>query len=60
MRGAINVGGVFGRLRREVHLYVIDPDSTPDVPIITPLEEYFSRHRFMKALVPFSDLDNIP
>ncbi len=59
MRGAVNVGAGFDRLRREVHLDVDDVDSTPNVQIVTPLEEYFSIHRFVKAHVPFSDLDPI-
>jgi hypothetical protein len=37
-RGAVNVGAVLGRLRREVHSGVVDIKSTPDVQIITPLE----------------------
>jgi hypothetical protein len=38
--GAVNVGVGLGRLRREVHSGVVDTDSTPDVPIITPLEHF--------------------
>ena len=38
MRGAINVGTVFGRLRREVHSGVVDTDSTTEVHTIMPLE----------------------
>ncbi len=40
MRGAVNVGAVFGRLRRLVHSGVVDTDSTPDVQIITPLVDF--------------------
>ncbi len=40
MRGAGNVGAGLGGLRREVHSGVVDTDSTPDVQIITPLEEF--------------------
>ncbi len=39
MRGAVNVGAVFGRLRREVHFGVVDPDSTTEVHIIMPLDD---------------------
>jgi hypothetical protein len=39
-RGAVNVGAGLGRVRREVHSGVVDTDSTPDVHIITPLEEF--------------------
>ena len=56
MRGSVNGGAVFSRLRREVHSGVVDTDSTPDVQIITLLEEYLSKHRVVKALVPFSSL----
>ena len=38
-RGAVNVGEGLGRLRREVYSGVVDTDSTPDVQIITPLED---------------------
>jgi hypothetical protein len=40
-----------------VHSGVVDTDSTPDVQIITPLEEYLSKHRFVKTLIPFSTLN---
>ena len=52
-RGAVNVGASLCRLRREVHLSVVDTVSTPDVQIITPLEEILSKHRVIKALVLF-------
>jgi hypothetical protein len=35
MRGAVNGGAGFGRLRRYVHSGVVDTDSTPDEQIIT-------------------------
>jgi hypothetical protein len=38
VRGAVNVGSVYSRLRREVHSGVVDTDLTPDVQIITPLD----------------------
>jgi hypothetical protein len=56
-RVTVNVQADFGRLRREVHSGVVDTDSTPDVQIITLLEEYLSKHRFVKALDPFSILN---
>jgi len=31
--------------RREVHSGVVDTDSMPDVQIITPLDDFFSKHR---------------
>ncbi len=37
MRGAVNVGAIFGRLRRHVHSDVVDTDSTPNVQSITSL-----------------------
>ena len=58
-RGAINVGAGLGRLRREVHSrVVIDTDSTPDVQIIMPLEEFLGKHRVIKALILFSKLNS--
>ncbi len=39
MRGAVNVGGVFGRLRRQLHSGVVDTDSKPDVQIFTPPDD---------------------
>jgi len=49
-RGADKVGAAFGRLRRHVHSGVVDTDSTPDVHIITPLDDFFSKHRSCKYL----------
>ena len=40
MRGVVNGGAVFSRMRREVHSGVVDTDSTPDVQIIKPLDEF--------------------
>ena len=57
MRGAVNVGAAFGRLRRHVHSGVVDTDSTPDVHIITPLEFFLRKHRNVKAHIPFSTLN---
>ena len=53
MRGEVNVGAIFCPLRRHVHsgvvrctrALVVDTDSTPDVQIITPLIDFFSKHR---------------
>jgi len=45
MRGAVNGGAVFSRLRREVHSGVVDTDSTPDMQIIKPLYVFVSKHR---------------
>ena len=56
MRGAVNGGADFSRLRREVHSGVVDTDSTPDVQIIKPLV-VFSKHRNCKSNNPFSTLD---
>ena len=51
--GAVNVGACLGRLRREVHSGVVYTDSTPRVQILTPLEEFSSKHRAVKGLIPF-------
>ena len=59
MRGSVNGGAVFSRLRREVHSGVVDTDSTPDVQIIKPLDDFFSYHRNCKSHNPFSTLDVI-
>ncbi len=40
MRGAVSVGAVSGRLRREVHSGVVNTDSSTDVQIITPLDDF--------------------
>jgi hypothetical protein len=53
-RGVVNVGTCFGRLRREVHSGVDNIDSTPAVQIITALDDYCSKHRSCKAIIPFS------
>ncbi len=58
-RGAVNVGAGLGRLRREVHSGVVDTDSMPDVQIIAPLEEIFSKNRAIKAPILFLTLNPI-
>jgi hypothetical protein len=55
--GAVNVGLVFGRLHREVHFGDVDTDSTTEVHIITPLEDFVSKHRNVMAHIPFSTLN---
>ena len=57
MRGAVNIGAVFSRLRRKVHSGVVDTDSTPDVKIITPRADLFSKHRSCKSHIPLFRLD---
>ena len=57
MRGAVNVGAVFGRLRREVHSSVVQTDLSTEVHIITPLDDFFSKHRYCKSHIPFFSLD---
>ncbi len=59
MRGAVNGGAVFCRLRREAQSGVVDTDSTPDVQIIKSLDDFFSKHRNCKSYNPFSTLDVI-
>jgi hypothetical protein len=44
-RGAVDVGAGLGRL---VHSGVVDTDSTSDVQIITPLEEFFVNIAFLR------------
>jgi hypothetical protein len=56
MRGAVNVGAVFGPLRREVHSGVVDTDSTAEVHTITLLDAFFNKHRSCKSHIPFSAL----
>jgi hypothetical protein len=56
MRGAVNGGAGFVRLRREVHSGVVNTDPTPDVQIVSPLDDFLSRHRSCKALITFSEL----
>ena len=57
MRGAVNVLACFGRFRREVHSGVVDTDSTPDVHIITPPDDFFGKQRSCKSHIPYSSLD---
>ena len=56
MRGAVNGGAGFGRVRRHVHLDVDNAALSPDVQIITPLDFFLSKHRSCKYLIPFSNL----
>ena len=57
MGGAVNVEEGFDRMRLEVHSGVDNTESSPDVHIDTPLDFFLSRHRFVKAQVPFSILN---
>ncbi len=57
MRGAVSFDTVFGRVRPEVHFDVVDTDSTTEVHTITPLEHIVSKHRIVKAHIPFSTLN---
>ncbi len=57
MRGAVNVGAVSGRLRREVHFGVVDTDSKTEVYIITPPDDLLRKQRSCKSHIPFSSLD---
>ena len=56
MSGAVNVGAAFERVRRQVHSGVVNTDSTPDILIITPLDDFFCKHRGCKSRIPFSSL----
>ena len=40
-----------------MHSGVVDTDSTPDVQIVKPLDDFFSKHRNCKSHIPFSSLD---
>ena len=57
MRGAVNGGAGFGRLCRHVHFGVVDTDSTTEVHIITPLDDFVCKQRSCKSHIPFSSLD---
>jgi hypothetical protein len=37
-------------------LGVVDTDSAPGIHNITPLDEFFSKHRVGKSRIPFSTL----
>ncbi len=52
MRGAVNVGAVFGRLRREVHFGVVDTDSTTEVYIITPPDDFLVNNALASLTFP--------
>ncbi len=41
----------------EVHFGVVDTDSTTEVQIITPPDNFFSKQRSCKSRIPFSSLD---
>jgi hypothetical protein len=56
MSGAVNVGAAFERVRRQVHSGVVNTESTPDILIITPFDDFFSKHRGCKSRIPFSSL----
>jgi hypothetical protein len=56
MSGDVNVGVVFGRLRRQMHYGVDQTDSTTDVHIVTPLDDFISKHRASSSRIPFSSL----
>ena len=53
MRGAVNVGPVFGRLRREVHFGVVDTDSTTEVHTITPLDDFLVNNALASLTFPY-------
>jgi hypothetical protein len=57
MRGAVNGGAGFGRLRRQVHFGVVDTDSTIEVQIITPPNVFFWKQRSCKSHISFFSLD---
>ena len=57
MRGAVNAGAVFSRLRRKVQSGVVHTDLTPDVKIITPRANVFSKHQSCKSHIPLFSLD---
>ena len=57
MRGAVNVGAVFSRLRRKVHSGFVDTDWTPAVKIVTPRADFESKHRSCKSHIFFFSLD---
>jgi hypothetical protein len=55
MRGAVNnFGAVFCQLRRQVHSGVDDTDSTTDVHIITPLDDFLVNTALASLTFPFS------
>ena len=57
MTSAVNGGAGFGRLRRQVHFGVVDTDSTTEVQIFTPPNDFFSKQRSYKSHISFSSLD---
>ncbi len=52
MRGAVNVGPAFGRLRREVHFGDVDTDSTTEVQTITPLDDFLANNALASLTFP--------
>jgi hypothetical protein len=56
MGDAVNVEAALGRQPREVHSGVDNTALLPDVQDVTPLDDFLSRHRYCKALTPFSDM----
>ncbi len=56
MGDAVNFKAALGRQPREVHSGVDNTDLLPDVHDVTPLDDFLSRHRYCKVLIPFSDM----
>ena len=56
MGDAVNFEAALGRQSQEVHSGVDNTDLLPDVQDVTPLDDFLSRHRYCKALIPFSDM----
>ena len=56
MGDAVNIEAALGRQPREVHSGVDNTRLMPDVQDVTPLADFLSRHRYCKALIPFSDV----
>ena len=56
MSGAVNVGAAFEPVRRQVHSGVVNTESTPNILIITPLDDFSSKHRGCKSRIPFFSL----
>ena len=56
MSGAVNVGVVYRQVHQQVHSCVCRTDSTPDVHIVIPLDDFVSKHRACKSKIPISTL----
>ncbi len=54
MSGAVNVGAIFERVRRQMHSGVVNTKATPDILSITPFDDFSSKHRGCKSRIPFS------